>query len=116
MFSKTIINFLEEQYDTVNAKSISTAAHGFGNTDNNFIKMNMKPYKYTILQYLTLREISLFGFTCNSLYNEIFEFEVSEITRSMFMCLFKKPQPKITLRKFCTVDMPAHVIPHVTIL
>ena len=96
MFSKTIINFLEEQYDTVNAKSIFTAEHV------NFIKMKMIPYKYQILQYLTLREIALLGKTCDKLYKEIFKFEVREGTRAF--------------RKFCTVDIPAHVIPHVTIL
>jgi len=85
-----------EQYEIVNAKSIFTPAHV------NFIEMNMKPYKYTILQYLTVREIILFGKTCNTLYNEIFKFEVKEGTRKF--------------REFCTVDIPAHVIPHLKYL
>ena len=76
----------------------------------------MNPCKYKILQYLNLREINLLGLTCSILYKEIFEFEVTERRRSMFMCLFKKPKPQITLSKICTVDIPAYVIPHVTFL
>jgi len=74
----------------------------FTNVDNhhNFIFATEKnPCKYMLMNYLTLRDIIPFGFTCKTLYVKVFE---QEETR--------------TLRRFCTVDIPAHIIPHLKYL
>jgi len=65
---------------------------------NHILTMETSTRKHTIMQYLTLRDIIPFGVTCKTLYEEVFEFEVEEGIR--------------TLKRFCTMDIPALIVPH----
>jgi CRISPR/Cas system CMR-associated protein Cmr5 small subunit len=88
--------FLEQKHDTTEIVSAT-----FTNIDNhhqNFIfAIETNPCKYMLMNYLTLRDIIPFGFTCKILYVKVFQQE--ETWR---------------LKRFCTVDIPAYVVPHVT--
>ena len=62
----------------------------------NFAKETNR-WKHMIMNYLTIRDIIGFGFTCRALYVKVFEHDQTG-----------------TLGKFCNVDIPAHMVPHVT--
>jgi len=69
---------------------------------NHILTMETSTRKHTIMQYLTLRDIIPFGFTCKTLYEEVFGFKVEEGIRK--------------LNRFCTMDIPARIVPHLKYL
>ena len=88
-FFKTIsCEFLEQNHDPIDTTAIIPAR--FDNMKNHL--------KCKILNYFTLRDIIPFGFICNTWYMSIFQYEETRI-----------------LKQFCNIDIPAHVVPHVTI-
>jgi len=92
----------DKTYDTIDEEIVSTTYNCIENNYNFMNKMDTNSRKYTIMKYLTLRDIIPFGFTCKTLFAEVFE--------------FKEDDGKRTLKKFCSMDIPAHIVPHLKYL